>query len=429
MLNRRRIDLILEREIIEAMGCTEPAAAALAGAKAAELFGMKPERGVAVVSPNMMKNAMGVSIPNSSLHGIKAAVTLGITIHDSSAGLSVLSTVTDKERMEAQSFPLDVEIDENAPSLYVKVTVYGAGHSASAVISGEHDRFTSLELDGRPLPEAPMFFPECKSFSEDDFLATLTIGDVLEYASNLSVVIKDLLRKAVAENKAISKAGLTEEWGLSVGRLMGQTVKDPPSSLDEAMRKAAAAAAAGSDARMAGSVLPVMINSGSGNQGITVTVPVAVVAEYLGKDEEEMLSAVSISELIGIILTSHKDRLSALCGAFTASIGTACAYAWLLGCDSTVLDATINNMVGNLSGIICDGAKDTCALKIYSSLIAASIAVELAMKGKRAGGEAGIVGDDSLASIDHLTRISHEGMEQTNRTILQIMLEKTKSGS
>ena len=190
--------------------------------------------------------------------------------------------------------------------------------------------------------------------------------------------------------------------------------------------KAAASAAAGSDARMAGSALPVMINSGSGNQGITVTVPVSVVASYLGKSLSEMIGAVAISELVGIILTSHKDRLSALCGAFTASIGTACAYAYLLGGDAEVLDATINNMVGNLSGIICDGAKDTCALKIYSSLIAASVAVELALVGKRAGREAGIVGDDSLSSINHLTRISHEGMEQTNRTILQIMLEKGK---
>ena len=426
MLNRRRIDLIFEREIIEAMGCTEPAAAALAGAKAAELFGMKPESGVAVVSPNMMKNAMGVSIPNSNLHGIRAAVSLGIAIRNSSAGLSVLSTVTDKEREEAMRFPLDVQIDESAPSLYVKVTVQGGGHSASAVISGEHDRFTELELDGIILPEAPMFFPECRSFSEDDFLATLTINDVLDYASDLSPMIRDLLEKAVEKNMTISQAGLTEDWGLSVGKVMAKDLPEHPGTLHEAMQKAAAAAAAGSDARMAGSALPVMINSGSGNQGITVTVPVAIVASYLGKSHSEMISAVAVSELIGIILTSHKDRLSALCGAFTASIGTACAYAYLLGGNASLLDSTINNMVGNLSGIICDGAKDTCALKIYSSLVAASVAVELARSGKRAGGEAGIVGDDSLSSINHLTRISHEGMEQTNRTILQIMLEKSK---
>lgn len=426
MLNRKRIDILLEREIIEAMGCTEPAAAALAGAKAAELFGMKPERGEAVVSPNMMKNAMGVSIPNTSLHGIKAAVSLGIAIHRSSYGLSVLSTVTDKEREAAALFPLSVSIDENAPSLYVKVTVYGQGHSASATISGEHDRFTSLELDGRVLSEAPMFFPECQSFSEDTFLSTLTIADVVEYASSLSENIKALLRKAVEKNSAISNEGLTHDWGLSVGKIMSESLSETPHTLSEVFSKAAAAAAAGSDARMSGSPLPVMINSGSGNQGITVTVPVRIVAEYLHKSESEMLSAVAISELVGLVLTSFKDRLSALCGAFTAAIGTACAYSYLLGGDISILDATINNMVGNLSGIICDGAKDTCALKIYTSLMAAAAASSLALHGKRAGGEAGIVGDDSLSSIDHLTRISHEGMEETNRTIIRIMLEKNR---
>ena len=424
MLNRKRIDLILEREVIEAMGCTEPAAAALAGAKAAELFGMKPDSGIAVVSPNMMKNSMGVSIPGSSLRGIEAAVSLGIAIHDSSAGLSVLSSATDSDRQEAASFPLKVEIDENVPSLYVKVSVFGSGHSSSAVISGEHDRFTSLELDGQELPDAPLFFPECRSFSEDSFLSTLTIQDVIDYASSLSPAIVRLLGRAVDENMAISRAGTEEEWGLSAGRMMMASLPEKPGTLDEAMRMAAAAASAGSDARMAGSALPVMINSGSGNLGITVTVPVAIVASYLGKSRGEMLSAVAISELVSLILTSYKDRLSALCGAFTASIGTACAYVSLLGGDAAMMDAAINNMVGNLSGIICDGADDTCSLKIYSSLIAASVSVQLALSGHRAGSESGIVGRDSLSSIDHLTRISREGMEETNRTIIRIMMEK-----
>ena len=426
MLNRKRIDLILERDVIEAMGCTEPAAAALAGAKAAELFGMKPDSGIAVVSPNMMKNSMGVSIPGSSLRGIEAAVSLGVAIHDSSAGLSVLSSATDSDRQAAAAFPLKVEIDETVPSLYVKVSVFGAGHSASAVISGEHDRFTSLELDGRELPDAPLFFPECRSFSEDSFLSTLTIQDVIDYASSLSPAIVRLLGRAVDENMAISRAGTEEEWGLSAGRMMMASLPEKPGTLDEAMRMAAAAAAAGSDARMAGSALPVMINSGSGNLGITVTVPVAIVASYLGKSRSEMLSAVAISELVSLILTSYKDRLSALCGAFTASIGTACAYASLLGGDAAMMDAAINNMVGNLSGIICDGADNTCALKIYSSLIAASVSVQLALSGHRAGAESGIVGNDSLSTIDHLTRISREGMEETNRTIIRIMMEKRR---
>ena len=249
---------------------------------------------------------------------------------------------------------------------------------------------------------------------------------MVEYASSLSENIKALLRKAVEKNSAISNEGLTHDWGLSVGKIMSESLPETPHTLSEVFSKAAAAAAAGSDARMSGSPLPVMINSGSGNQGITVTVPVRIVSEYLHKSESEMLSAVAISELVGLVLTSFKDRLSALCGAFTAAIGTACAYSYLLGGDISILDATINNMVGNLSGIICDGAKDTCALKIYTSLMAAAAASSLALHGKRAGGEAGIVGDDSLSSIDHLTRISHEGMEETNRTIIRIMLEKNR---
>ena len=200
-------------------------------------------------------------------------------------------------------------------------------------------------------------------------------------------------------------------------------------SVDDAMRKAAALAASGSDARMSGSCRPVIINSGSGNQGITVTVPVALLSEYLKCGEEKLLSALAISELVGLILTNKKARLSALCGAFTASIATASAWVYLLGGGLKEMDAAINNMIANLTGIICDGAKKTCALKIYSSLIAASVAVHLAMRGMSASKESGIVGSDSLESIKYLSKLSHEGMEETDKTILKIMIEKSSTNS
>ena len=424
MLNRRRIDLILEREIIEAMGCTEPAAAALAGAKAAELFGMKPESGIAVVSPNMMKNAMGVSIPNSELHGIRAAVSLGIAIHDSSSGLSVLSTVTDRERKEAMEFPLDVRIDESAPSLYVKVSVFGSGHSASAVISGEHDRFTSLEMDGRALPEAPMFFPECKAFSEDDFLSTLTVADVVEYASELSPTISALLRKAVEENMTISDAGLTEDWGLSVGKVMASSVPSVPTTLDEAMRRAAAAAAAGSDARMAGSVLPVMINSGSGNQGITASVPVVRYAEHIGASREKLCRALLVSDLVTIHIKSGIGRLSAYCGAVGAGVGAGAGIAYLLAGDYETIAHTIVNAVAILSGTICDGAKPSCAAKIAASVEAGILGYHMYKNGQEFKGGDGIVTkgvDNTIANIGVLAK---EGMRETDHTILSIMTQR-----
>jgi L-cysteine desulfidase len=183
-------------------------------------------------------------------------------------------------------------------------------------------------------------------------------------------------------------------------------------------------AAAASDARMAGCPLPVIINSGSGNQGITLTVPIAVVASYLKVDDEQLGKALLLSQLIGLGLTARKDRLSALCGAFTASIGTACGLVYLLGGSLEEMDRAFNTMVGNLTGIICDGAKSTCALKIYSCVEAANLACNLAFRGLSPGSESGIVGKSSMESMDFLSRISHEGMEETDKTILSIMLGK-----
>ena len=250
-------------------------------------------------------------------------------------------------------------------------------------------------------------------------------SDSYAFPKNLSEETKELLAAAYRTNLEISYAGLEEDWGLSVGKTMFSLV-GKIESVDDAMRKGAALAASGSDARMSGSCRPVMINSGSGNQGITVTVPVALLAEYLKAGEPRLLSALAISELVGLILTNKKARLSALCGAFTASIGTAVSWTYLLGGSIEEMDAAINNMIANLTGIICDGAKKTCALKIYSSLIAASLAVHLALKGKSASRESGIVGSNSFESIRNLSTLSHEGMEETDKTILRIMIEKTK---
>ncbi|MCR4676552.1 MAG: L-serine ammonia-lyase, iron-sulfur-dependent, subunit alpha, partial [Sphaerochaetaceae bacterium] len=183
-------------------------------------------------------------------------------------------------------------------------------------------------------------------------------------------------------------------------------------------------AAAGSDARMSGCSMPVIINSGSGNQGLTVTLPLYVLSSYLKTGEEKLLRSVCISELIGLALTARKNRLSALCGAFTAAIGTACGYVYLLGGSTVQMERAVNNMIGNLTGIICDGAKTTCALKIYSCLQAAATSTELALKDFAPGKESGILGDDGKQSIDYLSRVSTEGMENIDSTVLAIMMGK-----
>lgn len=423
MYDSREIDRLLKNEITEALGCTEPACAALAGAKVRDLLGRPVEKAVVHVSRDMMKNAMGVSIPNSRLSGIKAAVSLGLATGGSRNGLSVLSLVGEEERRAAQGLDLDVELAENVPALYIAVRAFGGGSEAYASIENEHDRFSRLEKDGVEISTGVSFITECPSSLDHAFLNDLTFSDIIDYAEKPDDGIRSLLLDACRTNMEISRAGIEEEWGLRVGATMYAGM-EKVGSVEDAMRKGACYAAAGSDARMSGSCRPVMINSGSGNQGITVTVPVAILAGYLGADEDRLVSALAISELVGLVLTNRKARLSALCGAFTASIGTAAAWVYLLGGGEQEMDAATNNMVGNLTGIICDGAKRTCALKIYSSLIAASVSVLLAMKGISAREESGIVGASGLESILHLSRLSHEGMEETDRTILSIMMEK-----
>ncbi|HIV98163.1 MAG TPA: L-serine ammonia-lyase, iron-sulfur-dependent, subunit alpha [Candidatus Ornithospirochaeta avicola] len=423
MFDRTVIDNILKSEIATALGCTEPACAALCGAKARDLLEQRPLRADVYVSRDMMKNAMGVSIPNSDKKGISAAVALGLATGGASRSLDVLSSVSEEERATSSEIEISLHLDETAPSLYISVKAYGENSSSVCTIENEHDRFSYLEKDGIKLDVSGHIINDCASGSSSAELDALTVSDILDYASSLSPQIKELLRSAVSTNLDIAYAGLEKEWGLSVGRTMFPLV-GKVQSMDDAMRKAASLASSASDARMAGSCRPVMINSGSGNQGITVTVPVKVVADYLKKSEEEMLSAVAVSELTALVLTSRKARLSALCGAFTASIGTAVAWTYLSGGREKEIDMTVNNMIGNLSGIICDGAKRTCALKIYTCLIAASISVHLALNGVCASVESGIVGKDSLESISYLSKLSHEGMEETDRTILKIMLEK-----
>ncbi len=424
MVKSNEINSLLFSELTLALGCTEPACAALIGAKVRDLLGFMPKSARVSVSRDMMKNAMGVSIPGSELQGISAAVALGLASGESNLGLSVLSNLDDEKREKAKEIKIDLDLASGVPSLFIEVMAEEEGHSARVRIENEHTRFSRIIKDGSVLEDNSSFFSECDKSIESDVLDELTLKDVIEYAESLSDDVKDLLRNAYRTNLEISYAGLEKDWGLSVGRTMFSSVRKIE-SLDDAMRKAAALAASGSDARMSGSVRPVVINSGSGNQGMTVTVPVAVIAEYLKAGEERLISALAISELVALILTSKKTRLSALCGAFTAAIGVAVSWVYLIGGTSREMDAAINNMIANLTGIICDGAKQTCALKIYSSLIAASVAVHLAMQDKRAANESGIVGSDCFESIKYLSQISHEGMEETDRTILRIMIEKS----
>lgn len=415
------------------MGCTEPAASALSGAKARELLGEEVEKATVYASRDMVKNAMGVGLPNCSLKGILAAVALGICGGDTKKSLSILSEITEEQKLKAGKICATLVLVDNVPPLYVSVKVQGKGHEAVATISGEHDRFSHLEKDQEVLvdlplePEGSQKNTETKN-TDKEFLKTLKLDDIIAFANEVDINNVPFIKEAIEINMNIAKQAIDGEYGLQVGKTTLSTTEfernSSPKSLSEAFDVAASYASAGSDARMSGCSMPVVINSGSGNQGLTVTVPVYIVAKYLNATEEKLIRAVCVSQLVGLALTARKNRLSALCGAFTASIGTACAYVYLLGGDRKTMDRAVNTMVGNLTGIICDGAKNTCALKIYSCLQAAALSVKLALKGFAPGSECGIVGNDSLESMAHLSRISCEGMEQTDKTIMAIMLDK-----
>lgn len=416
---------LLRKELRPAMGCTEPAASALAGAKAAELLGGKPTSLSVVTSRDMVKNAMGVGLPNCSLKGIQAAVALGACGGDTSKGLSILSELSDEQIACASAVPVTLAIETDIPSLYIKVMAKSGKHSSVAIISGEHDRFSYLEQNGEVL--LSLAVDACGSaLAEEDelMLESASLSELLEYVKTAPQEALDLVLEAQETNMAIARHAIDHSYGLSVGRIAAEPIGKEPKSLAEAFSLGSAMAAAASDARMAGCPLPVIINSGSGNQGITLTVPVAVVASYLKSSEETFARALVLGQLIGLSLTARKNRLSALCGAFTAAIGTACSFVYLLGGELVEMDRAFNTMVGNLTGIICDGAKMTCALKIYSCTEAANLACKLAFRGLSPGNESGIVGKTSVESMDFLSRISHEGMEETDKTILSIMLGK-----
>lgn len=420
---------ILEQELVLAMGCTEPAACALAGAEAARLLGCEAETIEVETTRDMLKNAMGVSIPGFSQKGVGAAVALGVAGGDASLGLDILSRVSEAQKKRAQRYRVAVRMVDVGVPLYVKVLVAGGGHTAVAAIGGSHTHVCRKEKDGTVLLEEKLDgqVRDARKHAEDEVLKRLSLQDIVAYAQAMPPRIERLLLDAMETNMRIARESLSRQYGLGVGKaLMENDLHDPPESYKEALEVGAALAAGGSDARMAGCLMPVVINSGSGNQGLTITVPIKVVGEYLGKSPREIATALCIAELVGLVLTAVKGRLSAQCGAFTASIGTACGLAWLNGGDCAVLERVVNNMVGDLAGVICDGAKKTCALKIHSCLQSAYLACGLALKGEAPSSECGIIGDDARKTLGYLSRLTHDGMEPTDRTILSIMLSKTE---
>ena len=412
---------ILKEELRPAMGCTEPIALALAGARVRELLGKLPDRVEVKVSGNIIKNVKSVIVPNTGgLHGIGPAVCVGIVAGDAAKELQVISTVSDEQRTALKAFLETAKLDiQPAPSdlvFDIDIAVYSCDEFARLRIVNHHTNIVHMEKNGDVLLDLPV-----AESSEDRLTdkSCLNIESIVEFADCVDIEdVRECVGEQIRCNMASAEEGLKGNWGANVGSVLlarqgGLLTK-----------KAAAYAAAGSDARMSGCEMPVIILSGSGNQGITASVPVVVWARETGKSEEELLRAVTLSDLVTIFQKAGIGRLSAYCGAISAGCGAGAGIAYLQGGRFRAVAHTVVNSVAILSGTICDGAKPSCAAKIAAAVDAGVLGCDMFMENQQFYGGDGIVTKGVDKTVDNVGRLAREGMKETDKTILKIMLDE-----
>lgn len=411
---------VLKAELLPALGCTEPGAVAFTAAKAVSLLGKKPEKMEVRSSGNIVKNVKGVIVPNSGgLRGIAPAAILGALMAKPELELEILNAVTDTEIEETKKY-LETDyckstLKEGEGNLYVEVSVWAGGESARAAIKNTHTNIELLEKNGKTLGESNV------SDNKDniaEFKKLMTVDSILEFAKEAVIEdVKSTLDTAIKYNMAIAEEGLKGVYGAEVGKTLIETYGD-----EDVLVRLKAKAAAGSDARMAGSVLPVVINSGSGNQGITVTVSITEYARGTEASEEALYRALLIGNLISIHIKSYIGPLFAFCGAVSAASGAAAGITYLAGGDDEQIKMAITNVICDAGGMVCDGAKSSCASKIATSLDAAVIASKMAMQKRVYQPGEGLVLDDVEETIKNIGYMGRVGMEKTDVEILQMML-------
>ncbi len=409
---------ILREELRPAMGCTEPIAIAYAAAKARDVLGTMPDRLLAEVSGNIVKNVKSVVIPHTGgLRGIPAAVAAGCAAGDAEAELSVLSYVTPAQAAQIAAYlertPIEVRCVEDAHIFDIRITAFRGDNSAYVRIADYHTNLVCIRRNGETLLER-----ECVTREEGlTDRSCLSIAGIVEFADSVDPeAVAPILEEQISCNMAIAEEGLRNNYGANIGKTLLRMGND----LNSKMRAWAAAA---SDARMNGCELPVVINSGSGNQGITASVPVIVCAREMGKSREELLRALCVSNLVTIHQKTGIGRLSAYCGAVSAGVGAGAGVAYLKGGDYEMIAHTVVNAVAVTSGIICDGAKASCAAKIASAVDAGLLGLAMYENGNQFFGGDGIVKKGVENTIATVARLARVGMEQTDKEIIHLMME------
>lgn len=422
-MNNKIIEQLLHQEVVPAIGCTEPIAVALCVAKAKETLDCLPEAIEIRLSPNLFKNAMGVGIPNTGMTGLPIAIALGATIGKSELQLEVIRDTTPQAVEQAKRFltqtDLHISVDyETHEMLYIHTIVRAASHEAKVVISGSHTHIALIELDGKTLYEDNQSSQD-KATEEE----ILTLQSVWDYTT--TVPLKDIafLDVVARVNMAAANLSFTKDCGHGVGKMLHDQANHSIFG-DTMFTKILAYTSGACDARMGGEMVTVMSNSGSGNQGIVATNPVVVYAQENGIDHETLLRALALSHLTVIYIKQTLGRLSALCGCVVASIGSCCGLTMLMGGGYEEITYAVKNMVANITGMICDGAKPGCALKVTSGVGTAVLSAVLAMDHRHSGSMEGIVDDDVDQSIHNLTALGKEAMRETDRMILNVMMNK-----
>ncbi len=411
---------ILKEELVPATGCTEPIAVAYCAAKLRQTLGALPEKVLAEVSGNILKNVKSVVVPNTGgLRGIKAAVAVGLVAGDADAELQVISSVPTERYGEIAAYlettPMEIACPETPRMLDIRLTGWAGAHKAVVHIANNHSNIVYIEKDGTALLEKPLDNSSEAGLTDKSLL---NLKDILAYAGEVDLsLVEPLLERQVSYNSAIAEEGLKNDWGANIGSTLLKVCGG------DIMTEARAWAAAGSDARMSGCELPVVINSGSGNQGITASLPVVRYAKYLGSTQEQMYRALLVSDLVTIYQKAGIGRLSAYCGAISAGVGAGAGIAYLQGADYDAIAHTIVNAVAILSGTICDGAKPSCAAKIAESVEAGILGYQMYLNGQNFQGGDGIVGEDVAQTVANVGVLAKEGMRSTDRTILRIMTQ------
>ena len=421
---RKQIIALIQREVVPAIGCTEPVAVALCVAKATETLGCLPEHISLYLSANILKNAMGVGIPGTGMIGLPIATALGALVGKSEYQLEVLKDSTPEAVAKGKDYiaekRISISLIENiTEKLYIEAVCEAGGHIATSIIAGGHTNFVYIARDG----EVMLDKQNASADNCENKDVQLCFHKVYDFAMTTPLEEIEFILESRRLNKAAAEFSLKGDYGHGIGRMMcSEQEKDIIG--DSVYSRILSYTSAACDARMGGAMIPVMSNSGSGNQGITATLPVVVFAEENKKSHEQLVRALILSHLTVIYIKQSLGRLSALCGCVVAATGSACGITYLMGGEYIQAVYAVKNMVANLTGMLCDGAKPSCAMKLSTGVSTAVLSAMMAMQQRYVTSVEGIIDDDVDKSIRNMTRIGAQGMNETDRVVLDIMTHK-----